>query len=119
MPMAAHERTAEALDMQLGTGTVAIEDDNGLARLRLSGEFDLANVPGLERAVKASLWPAHHVLVDLREVTHLDSQLLHWLRRLRREVAERGGRLLVVPSAHARRVLAVTSLTDLFDLVEA
>jgi anti-anti-sigma factor len=105
--------------MQIGRGQLAIENENGIARLTLSGDFDLANVSELQQAVSTRLWPAYHVLVDLRQVSHLDSQLLRWLERLQHEITERDGRLLVIPSAATRRLLAVTRRSNTFDLVEA
>ena len=119
MPMGARDRLTDAHDMQIGSGQVAIENENGIARVTLSGDFDLANVPELERAVSTRLWPAYHVLVDLRKVTHADSQLLRWLQRLQRDVTERDGRLLVVPSVRTRRLLAAVQLSNTFDLLEA
>jgi anti-anti-sigma factor len=98
---------------------LTIENDNGIARVILRGDFDLSNVPELERRVSAKLWPAYHVLVDLQNVTYLDAQLLHWLRRLQRQTEGRDGRLAVVPSARLRHLLAAAGLSGQFDLVEA
>jgi anti-anti-sigma factor len=117
--MGARGRPTEALGMQIGSGELAIDNQNGIARLTLSGDFDLANVPELERVVSTRLWPAYPVLGDLRQVSHLDLQLLRWLQRLQRETTGRDGRLLVIPSAPTRRLLAAARLSDAFDLVEA
>ena len=105
--------------MQIGSGEINIHNDNGLATVALRGDFDLANMPALEEAVRDALWPSADVLVDLREVTFLDGRLLHWLLELRRDLAARGGRVLLRPGSRARRVLRVVPAFDTFELVEA
>lgn len=79
---------------------------------RLTGELDMATSPGLGRAIGASLdeRPAHMVL-DLREVTFLDSSggrvLIAAARRARNEGCDL---VLRAPSQPVLRMLRLTGL---------
>ena len=85
----------------------------GLVALR--GELDLAAAPTLRARVDAA--PAGQPLVlDLTEVTFIDSAVLKELLRARAELSARDGRLVLagVPPA-VRRLLDLTRTSELFD----
>ena len=79
------------------------------------GEIDLATAPALVTAVEGALAtsPAtERVVVDLTEVTFLDSSGLNALVRLEKQLAERSVQLRIV-SPSDRIVRYVFDLTDL------
>src|SRR5437763_3993915 len=62
---------------------------------------------------------AHECLLDLSQVTYLDSGGVGSLVEMFRHVTRRGGQLkLLNPSACARRVLGITKLTAVFDIFD-
>src|SRR5881397_2465567 len=55
------------------------------AEVEVSGELDIASTPGFERAVEDALRAGpERVMIDLREVTFIDSSGIHALLRVRR-----------------------------------
>ena len=62
---------------------------------------------------------ARMCLIDLRDVTYLDSSGVGLLVALFRHVTRRGGQFkLLAPSPAARRVLGITQLTRVFDIFD-
>jgi anti-anti-sigma factor len=82
-----------------------------LASVRLAGELDLSNVSSLRAKFAAIDGPA---IVDLSEVTYLDSTALNELAVLRRRV---GTVALVVGSPNIRRTLEIVGFTTSFRIV--
>ena len=72
--------------------------------VRASGELDIAAVPPLRAAVHAARRRGDHIVVDLRDVTFMDSFALHALTALDGEFSDRPS-LQVVPGAGMQRVL--------------
>jgi anti-sigma B factor antagonist len=95
------------------------EKDHVMIAVR--GELDLASSPEFLRLVRHEVngqGPAPRALVlDLRRLDFLDSSGIGALCQIREIAHERGVelRLTDVPE-HARRVLEITGLTDLFGL---
>lgn len=90
--------------------SLSTETSEGLAVVRVAGDFDLSTVAAFEAELASSV-TAGLVAVELSGCTFLDSSGLQTLVRAHRRVAEAGGRLvLVAPSAPARRVLAIATL---------
>jgi anti-sigma B factor antagonist len=88
--------------------------DDG-AVVHVSGEVDLATCPQL-RDVLAELVDrgVHHLIVDLDQVTFLDSSGIGVLIGVLGRIREHGGSLrLTAPSPHVRRVLELTGITAL------
>ena len=79
--------------------------------VRLAGELDLSNVSSLRAKLGAIDGPA---VVDLSEVTYLDSAALNELALLRRRV---GTVALVVASANVRRTLEIVGFGTSFRIV--
>ncbi len=82
-----------------------------LPSVRLAGELDLSNVSSLRLKLAAIDGPA---VVDLSEVTYLDSTALNELALLRRRV---GSVALVVGSANVRRTLEIVGFNTSFRIV--
>lgn len=62
---------------------------------------------------------ARSCLVDLRDVTYLDSSGVGMLVMLFRHITRRGGQFkLLAPSPAARRVLGISQLTRVFDIFD-
>jgi anti-anti-sigma factor len=82
-----------------------------LASVRLAGELDLSNVSSLRAKLGAIEGPA---VVDLSDVTYLDSTALYELALLRRRV---GSVALVVGSPNIRRTLEIVGFSTSFRIV--
>ena len=95
---------------QLALFGIDITSPAGQVRVALSGEIDLSTVGDLESELRETVEAAPELLVlDLREVTFLDSSGLRLLLRLHGRQTERGDRLVIVQGA--RRVARVLELT--------
>lgn len=89
-----------------------VERHDDRAVVHLSGEVDLATCPRL-RDVLAELIDAgiYHLVVDLEQVSFLDSSGIGVLMGAHRRIREHGGSLrLAAPSAPVRRVLELTGV---------
>jgi anti-sigma B factor antagonist len=84
----------------------ALVSDQGTQKLRQA----------LTSAVAAG---ARACLLDLEQITYLDSGGVGSLVEMYRHVTRRGGQLkLLRPSPYARRVLGITHLTAVFDIFD-
>ena len=93
------------------------ESGNGRVDAALSGEIDLSTVAELEARLKGSLDGGVPLLVlDLREVTFLDSSGLRLLLRLDERQKGIGGRMVLVQGG--RRVARVFELTGAGERLE-
>jgi anti-sigma B factor antagonist len=82
-----------------------------------AGELDLATSPRLRATLDDATETGSRVLIDLSEVSFLDSSALSVLVRSHTLLADAGGELkLVVKTASVRRVLEVTGLIDVFSV---
>lgn len=81
--------------------------------LSVAGELDVVSVPDLLEQVPALVRDASAVVVDLRQVTFLDSSGVRFLHRLQRACAGAGTRVRVVapPAGRARQVLEIVGMT--------
>ena len=90
---------------------------DGIAVLKLSGEFDLHAVGGLEEAFDSVAARSRRVVVDLTEVQFFDSTALGLGLGLRRLLLSEGGRLaLVIGGREALRVFQISGLDRIFTL---
>lgn len=83
--------------------------------VRLSGEIDLSNAPGLtQRLLTSPLFEARRVVVDLDDVTFLDSSGLGLLVALRKQALHEADGDFAVINAHGvvARALEVSGLSD-------
>lgn len=88
--------------------------------LHLSGEYDLYRQDELDRAL-GKLYASEAAVLDMREVTYIDSTALGCLIRLKKRMAENGSGTvrLVGPQPNVRRVLELTRLGEIFEIHES
>jgi anti-sigma B factor antagonist len=89
--------------------------------MTLSGELDLYSARELEAAVLAlsDRWPSAQVVLDVGEVTFVDSTGLGVIvRGMRRFRAHGGDVALRGPSHQTMRVLELTGLTEVFEILD-
>jgi len=88
-----------------------------ISRIRLSGDFDVSNRDELAALLEPAT-TASAVILDLTDVTFIDSTALGcfvWLRKLVRERHDGTVRLIGL-SPHLRRVFSITGLDLIFDI---
>ena len=85
--------------------------------LVLAGELDVVSVPTVLELVPSLVAGATGVVVDLREVSFLDSSGVRFLHRLAHSGAASGTGVRVVapPECRARRVLDIVGMTLIVD----
>ena len=85
--------------------------------LSITGDLDVVSVPQVLERVPGLVADAGAVVVDLREVTFLDSSGVRFLHRLAHTCAGTGTGVRVVapPESRARRVLDIVGMTLLVD----
>ena len=92
----------------------------GCAVVRAGGEIDASTVPALDGAITEAASLASHVVVDLAQVTFVDSSGLGALIVARQSARERGGSIsLVAPPPAVRRLLGSTHLNDVFAIYDS
>jgi anti-sigma B factor antagonist len=94
---------------------IALTGDETSVRLSAAGEIDSSSAPLLRGEIEAVLaGPVQQLVVDLDEVSFLDSAGLSALASAHRFAADRGVRLRVLASSRAvMRPLQITGLWDL------
>jgi anti-anti-sigma factor len=92
--------------------------DDYIQLIAVEGELDLSSSAELRRRVESALREGRNsVLLDLTEVTHMDSTGLAALIAAHQLTGERRGRLaLVITSESVRRTLEVRGLDRLFTI---
>lgn len=85
--------------------------------LSITGELDVVSAPDVLDRVPALVADAAALVVDLREVSFLDSSGVRFLHRLAHTCAASGTGVRVVapPECRARRVLDIVGMTLLVD----
>jgi anti-sigma B factor antagonist len=97
---------------------MGIELDHGAGDdvyvVAVSGELDLATVPELRSAFGAAAAGGSPVVLDVSNVSFIDSTALAALLRANDEIASSGAGMVVVcpPGRAVRRLLSMTSLED-------
>jgi anti-sigma B factor antagonist len=89
--------------------------------LAIVGEIDMATAPDVARAIDGGHDGARRLVVDLTEVTFLDSSALNALVHSQRHLAEHDVEFRIVsPSEHAvRNVFEITHLTGPLSVVDS
>jgi anti-sigma B factor antagonist len=109
-------RERNALADSIGRVTVepARNADDGVHLVAVSGELDLASVPRLHASLEApAARQSAAVVLDVSNVTFIDSTALAALLRANDELMSHGVRMVVVcPPGPVRRLLDMTSLAD-------
>jgi anti-anti-sigma factor len=81
--------------------------------LRIAGEIDMATVPQLETAVGRARSHSQAVVIDLSEVTFIDSTGVSFILRMDAESRADGFSLLLVPGPPAvQRVFELVGIAD-------
>lgn len=93
--------------------------DDYIQLVSVAGELDMSNAGEIRRRVESSLRNGRNcVVIDLSEVTHMDSSGLAALIASHQLTVERRGRLaLVITSEPVRRTVEVRGLDRLFTIV--
>ena len=93
----------------------------GTLTIGLDGELDIATAPALERLlreVERDRWPT--VVVDLRQLSFIDSSGIRALLTANDRIGRRDGRMLVRhPSRAVRRTLAAIGVDSILDIADA
>jgi anti-sigma B factor antagonist len=106
-----------------GTASLAIEahPEPGGVRVRPCGDIDLATVDSLRRHIDQCVAAGpKHVVLDLRDVTFMDSTGLHLI--LETDAAARAAEweLQLIPGpAHVQRVFELAGLRDALPFISA
>lgn len=102
----------EIEEYQSVPGSVTVGEVRGVRVAMMQGEVELASVQGLGVELEAAMVPAGGALViDLTDVTYLDSAGVHLLFRLAHRHHEAGGMTrLVAGPGPVRRVLELTGI---------
>ena len=89
--------------------------------VEVTGEIDMASAPRLVQAIEGTADTTRRVIVDLSEVTFLDSSALNALVRCQRDLATRDVSLRLVSPADrlVRRVFEITQLTGTLGVVDS
>ena len=83
---------------------------------KLIGEVDLARQAELD-AIAAAAAEAELAIVDMTEITFLDTTVINWLLRTKRLIEERKGRLRVVaPQGLVTRLIAIAELEGVIEV---
>ena len=85
-----------------------------------TGEIDLSTAPELGSSLEAAPPATRHVVVDLTEVSFIDSSGINVLLTGQRRLAEGGvGFRVVAPAGPVRRVFELTRLVDALGVVDS
>jgi len=93
---------------------VTFSHRRGTAVVGLSGEIDMANAPAIGRIIVRNITGAGAVLIDLTEVTFLDSGGVRLLDMLVGDLEDHGTpmRFVVDPGGAARKTLELCAFRD-------
>jgi anti-sigma B factor antagonist len=96
--------------------SITLAEDGDRAVLYVRGEIDLLTAPEFEQALTAALERHARVLVDLCDVTFMDSTGLRVMLHARRALEGSPGRIAVraEPGGPAARLLELAGVTGLF-----
>ena len=108
------EPEADAL-FEIRTGTSL-----GAVVIDVVGEVDMATAPQLAAALDPSRYTAERVVVNLSDVSFIDSSGLNALVAHARDLTKQGVTLMIVSptSSHVRRVFEMTHLTEALGVVD-
>ena len=103
-----------------GNAWYQVSQMDGCAVVRAGGEIDARTVHGFHDAVTEAAGLASHVVIDLADVTFVDSSGLGALIVARKSARDAGGSMsLISPPPVVRRLLGSTQLHDVFAIYES
>ncbi|HEY3297236.1 MAG TPA: STAS domain-containing protein [Armatimonadota bacterium] len=89
--------------------------------VRVHGEIDLYTVPEFEDALKSGMQsPFPGLIVDLTDISYVDSAGLGALLAAYKNLSKRDGRLFIVANPHSpgvRKILEITRLDTILNVV--
>ena len=98
---------------------VTYREEGAWGVLGAAGELDVVTSGNLGSGLKSAT-PGLGIIVDMYDVTFVDTTGLGVLIGLQRRVEESGGGFrLVVPSPHIRRVFDITGLDEVFSVYDS
>ena len=90
------------------------------ASVQVAGEVDLATAPKLRQSLEQAQLAARLVMLDLRDLTFMDSAGVHAILEAASRARRTGGRLVVVRgSVQVSRLLTLTGADSQIPLFEA
>ena len=94
-------------------------DGSGAVRLIPAGELDIGTAPMLEQALREQITSGDPILLDLSQLSFLDSSGLHLLVQMRRDADQKGWKLDITrPVGEASRVIEVTRTARVLRLAD-
>jgi anti-sigma B factor antagonist len=103
-----------------GFAVDVIEEDDGVVVVALGGEIDVVAVDELRQAVRKAASRSRRLVIDMTEMTFIDSSGLGVIARAHREFGQlREAIVLRSPNAAARRVLAISGIDRLVTIDDA
>lgn len=125
-PRVSAETSGHAVSLRGGSGGLRLSFPGGgeVPVLTLSGEFDLANVPEIERFLRRHLGPfffkSRDLVLDLARVELVDSTFLGLVFSLVARLHEHRRELLITrPAGCVRRTIALVGLPNLVPVYES
>ena len=95
------------------------KDGLGIACVSVAGELDIASAPGLERILRRTELGARLLVLDLHDLTFMDSAGLRLLVATNDRAQQTGCRLVVVPGPpQVQRLLALSPVADELEVAE-
>jgi anti-anti-sigma factor len=120
---ATHGVSRVALRLERAAGRVERGGSPGVPVLYLGGEFDFDTVPEVDRFLRRRLGPLyqrHTLLMDLRDVTLVDSSFIGFVVRLVGEQRRGNGELVLVrPVGRVRALLRTVGLPNLVPVYDS
>jgi anti-anti-sigma factor len=107
--------------MSIPSFGIQVIRNGGATRIAPAGELDIATTPALEQAIaEATGEPGAALVLDLRELTFMDSTGLRTLAQTNARAEDEGFTLAIVRgSSQIERVLEISGLGALLPLVDA
>ena len=107
--------------MSIPSFGIQVIRNGAVTRIAPSGELDIATTPALEQAIAdATGAPGAALVLDLRELTFMDSTGLRTLAQTNARAEDEGFTLSIVRgSSQIERVLEISGLGALLPLVDA
>jgi anti-anti-sigma factor len=104
------QKAGPVLDIDVGSTA-----RTGYVVVALRGELDTTNAAGTARILTAAITPQLRIIVDLADVTFIDSKSVRELMSARAQAQQAGGALLLArPQPTVRRLLSLLDLIGLF-----
>jgi len=100
--------------------SVTVSSHDGSTRVALKGELDLAGVDRADEALReAESLGMRLVVLDMAELTFVDSTGLEVILRAARRAQGNGSRLVLArPAPHVRKLLQLTAIDQSLDVVD-